>query len=491
MGQSKETESASVQKNTVYNTIKTISSIIYPLITFPYVSRVLGAENVGKVNFSSSYVSYFSLITTLGITSYAIRECSLVKNDKEELEKTSSQIYSINVCMATIAYIVLVLSIILVPKLSGYRTLILIQSLGIIFTVIGTDWLNTAMEDFRFIAIRTASFQILALAFMFIFVRSREHYHAYAITAIIASSGAYIANVFYRNKYCMVRFTTHMEWRKHIRPIVTMVMMILAQHILSNLDITMLGVIKDDTAVGLYTTAAYLINFITLLASAITAVVMPQMSKAFDDGDSDSIGRLFRYTVSFTLVVGLPCFAGLCMMPEEIVTLIGGAEYIPSAGAVRILSFSMLFWLVGNIFGNVILISAKREKQFMRACMAGMILNAITNFFLIPPLGIYGAAITTAVANIVIMVISMIGTPKEIRLHNASKIFIGPMAGTIFVFGICIVSKALIENAIVRLIIAMAISGVVYLVTLIAVKDEFAQSTITPVLKKVFKFVRR
>ena len=168
MGQSKETGSASVQKNTVYNTIKTISSIIYPLITFPYISRVLGAENVGKVNFSSSFVSYFSLITTLGITSYAIRECSLVKNDKKELEKTSSQIYSINVCMAAVAYLVLVLSILLVPKLSGYRTLILIQSLGIILTVIGTDWLNTAMEDFRYITIRTAVFQLIALICMFV-----------------------------------------------------------------------------------------------------------------------------------------------------------------------------------------------------------------------------------------------------------------------------------------------------------------------------------
>lgn len=490
MGQGIENDFPSVQKNTVFNTIRTISSIIYPLITFPYISRVLGAENVGKVNFSSSFVSYFSLITTLGITSYAIRECSLVKDDKKELEKTSSQIYSINICMAVVAYVVLILCTLFVPKLSGYKTLILIQSLGIILTVIGTDWLNTAMEDFRFIAIRTASFQLLALVFMFIFVRSRQHYHAYAITAIIASSGAYLANVFYRNKYCKVRFTPHMEWRKHMRPIITMVMMILAQHILSNLDITMLGLIKDDTAVGLYTTAAYLINFITLLASAITAVVMPQMSKAFDEGDSDKIRSLFRYTISFTLVVGLPCFAGLCMMPEEIVTLIGGAEYVPSAGAVRILSFSMLFWLVGNIFGNVILISAKREKQFMKACMIGMILNAITNCVLIPPLGIHGAAITTAIANIVIMVISMIGMPTEIRLPNVGKIIIGPIVGTVLVFVICIVSKVLINNAIIRLLIAIAVSGIVYLTTLIAVKDEFAQSTIIPVLRKVLKIGR-
>ncbi|PWT26207.1 flippase [Butyrivibrio fibrisolvens] len=487
MGQGIENDSPSVQKNTVFNTIRTISSIIYPLITFPYISRVLGAENVGKVNFSSSFVSYFSLITTLGITSYAIRECSLVKDDKKELEKTSSQIYSINICMAVVAYVVLILCTLFVPKLSGYKTLILIQSLGIILTVIGTDWLNTAMEDFRYITIRTAVFQILALICMFAFVRSREHYKAYAVTAIIASSGAYIANVFYRKKYCHVRFTTHMDWKRHTGPIVTMVTMIMAQHILNNLDITMIGVIKDDTAVGLYTTAAYLINFVTQLANAIIFVIMPQMTKAFDNNDNEQLNSLYRYTVSFMLAVALPCFAGLLVMPEEILTLIGGAEYLPSAGVVRILSFSMLFMLVGSFFGNIILIPAKREKQFMRACMSGMVINAITNCILIPPLGIHGAAITTVAANIVIMVISMIGKPAEIRLSNVGKIITGPILGTIFVFIICIVFKVLIDNAIIRLLIAIAISGIAYLVTLIAVKDEFAQSTIIPAFRKVLK----
>ncbi len=487
MGSNKGTDSASVQKNTVYNTIRTISSIIYPLITFPYVSRVLGAENIGKVNFSSSFVSYFSLITTLGITSYAIRECSLVKGDKKELEKTSSQIYSINICMAVVAYIVLVLCMLLVPKLSGYKTLILIQSLGIILTVIGTDWLNTAMEDFRYITIRTAVFQMLALVFMFIFVRSRENYHAYAVTAIIASSGAYIANVFYRQKYCHVRFTTHMEWRRHMRPIITMVMMILAQHILSNLDITMLGIIKDDTSVGLYTTAAYLINFITQLASAITAVVMPQMSRAFDENDHDRINELYRYTFSFTFVIGLPCFAGLFVMAREIVNLVGGAEYIPAAGAVRILSVSMLFWLMGNILGNVILIPLKREKQFMKACMTGMVINAITNCIMIPALGIYGASITTALANIVIMVISMKGIPSDLKITNIKKILLGPLLGTLTIFIVCIVSKVFISNMIIRLVIAIAISGIAYFGILIALKDEFAVSTINPILAKAFK----
>ena len=124
----------SIKVNAILNVIKTISSIIFPLITFPYISRVLQPENVGKVNFGSSFVSYFSLIASLGITTYAIRECSAVRGDKKKLGEKASQIFSINVCTTTVAYVLLGLSLIFFRKLDSYRALIIIQSTAILFT---------------------------------------------------------------------------------------------------------------------------------------------------------------------------------------------------------------------------------------------------------------------------------------------------------------------------------------------------------------------
>ena len=124
----------SLKINTILNMIKTCSSIIFPLITFPYISRVLMTENVGKVNFGDSYVSYFSLIATLGITTYAIRECAKVRDDKRRLEEVASEIFSINICTTMLAYVLLFSSLFLFRRLDAYRNLIVIQSVVIVFT---------------------------------------------------------------------------------------------------------------------------------------------------------------------------------------------------------------------------------------------------------------------------------------------------------------------------------------------------------------------
>ena len=151
--------SKSIKINTLFNIIKTCSSIIFPLITFPYANRILLPDNIGKVNFAMSFVSYFALLASLGVQTYAIRECASVKNDKRQLSNVSSQIFSINLCMTIISYLLLFITIVTSEKIENYRVLIIIQSTTIIFTTFGADWLNSALEDFKYIAIRTIIFQ--------------------------------------------------------------------------------------------------------------------------------------------------------------------------------------------------------------------------------------------------------------------------------------------------------------------------------------------
>ena len=157
----------SIKKNATYNLVKIIFSIAFPLLTTPYVLRILQPENFGKVNFTLSVISYFSLIATLGVSVYGIRECSAVKNDKSKLDLIASQIFSISVITAIISLILLFLSVFFIPKLTEYCLLFAIESLSIVFVVLGADWLNTSMSDFKYITIRTVVFQILSLIFIF------------------------------------------------------------------------------------------------------------------------------------------------------------------------------------------------------------------------------------------------------------------------------------------------------------------------------------
>ena len=245
----------SIKKNSIYSVVKTSSSILFPLITFPYISRALLTENVGKINFGLSIVSYFSLIASLGITTYAIRECSAARDDKEKLGNTASQIWSINIITTVIAYIALAFTLLVYRKLDNYRTLIVIQSLAIIATTLGADWLNSAMEDFKYITIRTAAFQLASLILMFIFVHRPEDYIKYAVISLVSTAGASICNIWYRRRYCRVRFTKDIELRRHLAPIMYLFVMILAQTIFNSVDSTMLGIFRGDYDVGIYATA--------------------------------------------------------------------------------------------------------------------------------------------------------------------------------------------------------------------------------------------
>lgn len=428
----------SIKVNSILNVIKTISSIIFPLITFPYISRVLKPENVGKVNFGTSFVSYFSLIASLGITTYAIRECSAVRGDKKKLGEKASQIFSINVCTTIFAYLLLGLSLIFFRKLDSYRTLIIIQSTAILFTTWGADWLNTAMEDFKFITIRSIGFQFISSILMFMLVHQPDDYLKYAAVTVLSSCGASITNVLYRRKYCTVRLTKDMHWQEHFKPILLLFVMILAQTIFNSSDITMLGFMKGDFEVGIYSTAHKIEGIIAQVVSSLSWVVMPRMSSYFSEGDYDRINDLLRKVFSILVFVGLPLTTGTIALANEIVMIVGGESYQASALPLIILMLSFSFSLLGGSFlGNMVLLPSKNEKIYMRICCIATAINVVLNLLLIRMWGAIAAAGTTAFCSFLMMLMMVITRDKRIKLDYLGKALFVPTIGSALIFGYC------------------------------------------------------
>ena len=477
----------SVKKNTFSNIIKTLSTIVFPLITFPYSSRVLGAESIGKVNFGSSIVSYFSLIATLGITAYAVRECSKIKSDKEKLSETASEIVSINLCTTLISYLILFVCLLLFPKFHDYRLLIGIQSSTIILGVLGADWLNTTMEDFKYITIRTFAFQLISLILLFTFVHKPEDYLNYALISVLSSSGSNILNIFYRRRYCKVRFTIKMNWKRHFLPIMSLFAMLLSQSILNHLDTTMIGFLKDDTEVGIYTTAVKVINIVTQVTVSITWVLMPKITLAFSQKDYETINNILKYALEFTTVVGIPSIVGLNFMSKEIILTIAGDEYVSSSGCLMVLTISMFFGFISNIYGNLILLASSREKRFTFACILSAVINAVTNLFFIPFLGALGASITTAISSAIIAIIVMVGTEREISFGNLWETIKGPLLGGVLIAVVCFIVKQLINSIMIRLLIGVAVSGLCYCIMLLLTKNKLAISTLKSLKSRFVK----
>ena len=407
-----------IGKNTIYSIIKSCSTVIFPLITFPYISRVLLAENVGKINFGNSVVSYFSLIASLGITTYAVRECSKVKKDKSTLNKLASEIMSINFLTTIVSYVLLIIVLIFAKPLYSYRKLIIIQSTVIVFTTFGADWLNTTMEDFRFITLRTFFFQCLSIILMFIFVKRPSDYLKYACVTVISSSGGNIANIFYRRKYCDTKLTINLNFRKHMPPIILLFAMILAQQIFVNSDTTILGLLRGDYEVGIYSTSVKIYTIINTVITSIAWVVMPQLSYAFSKQDFKKANILLKYVIGFTATLGLPCVAGMGILAPQIIEIIAGSSFLDASISLRILAIAMFFSLAWGIVMNMILLPSGYDKACLFACAVSAIINIVTNLMFIPIYGFVAAAITTAISQIIGFLICLYYIDDRIEIEN-------------------------------------------------------------------------
>lgn len=479
-----------IRLNTILNFIKTFSSIIFPLITFPYITRVLLPSNVGKVNFAVSFVNYFSLIATLGISTYAIRECAAVRERKEKLSNIASQIFSINVITTFISYFLLILTLLLCRNLDNYRTLIIIESTNILFTTLGADWLNAAMEDFKFITIRTLAVQALSFIAMLLFVKNENDYYKYAVISVVAKSGANIINILYRNRYCNTAFVLNIDWKSHMVPILLLFTMSLSQTIFNNADVTMLGIMWNDYEVGIYSTAYRASNIISSVVQSVFFVVMPRLSFYFSIGDYSNINDLLGKLLMLNLGLGLPCFTGVIMLAPDIVQIIGGSEFVVASPVLRILMISFLFSLIGGSFlGNAILLPAKQEKYYMVVCCIAAICNVFLNYILIPPFASVGAAVATAFNGFLIMILLFFKVDKRIHITDSQKIVLAPILGSIAIGIVCCLCSY-ISNFIMRISCSVLCSIIIYGIILIIFRYKLAVNMLGFICSRISKLCR-
>lgn len=473
-----------VGKNTAYNLIKNIFGIIFPLVTFPYISRVLGVENVGKINYGNSIVSYFSLIASLGISTYAIRECAKVKEDHIKLSNEASQIFSINIFSTIIAYAALLVTLLSARKLDPYRGLILIQSVSILFTTLGADWLNTAVEDFRYITLRTVSMQMISLVLMIVFVRNPQDYIKYAVISVAASSGANLLNIFYRRRYCETKFTFHIEWKKHLAPIMLLFSMILSQTIYTSSDMTMLGLMKGDWEVGLYSTSVKIYNMVNTVVASIAYVVMPKLAMYYQKNDYQSINHFLRYALSFIVTLGLPCIIGINVITVPLLYTLAGKNYIGAATSLHILTIALAVSFIGGFFSNIIMLPSGRERYSLQSSVISALVNFLLNLVLIPKWGLNAAAFTTAIAEFFGMLVIKSHVEKDIRIERKWDICKAPLVGSLGIIVVSIIIKQISANNYFITISTIVFGVIIYALTLYLLKNELFMNSFTSFKKR-------
>lgn len=480
-------EKKSMKLNAVLNGIKTFVSILFPIITFPYITRVLGADNIGKINFSNSIVNYFLLIAALGVSSYAIREGAALRKDRQRINEFLRQIFSINLVTMVIAYILLAFTLIVSTKIRSYSTIVLIQSLNVFFTVIGVEWVYSIYEDYLYITVRTILVQVISLILTFVFVRGADDYVTYVWISVLASGGANLINFFYAFKYCRLIPTAHMQIAKHLKPMIILGCNTLAVTIYVNSDITILGFMKDDYCVGIYSNAVKIYTVVKQIINALIIVALPRLSALYGNGEYKEYNRLIEKVLKALTLLLLPVVTGLILLSDETVVLISGPKYAAGAASLRILSIAIAFSILASFFTTAILLPRKKEKYILKATMISALVNIGLNFILIPVFSEKGAAMTTVLAEFLTMTIAMHYSKGDYAVAGVGGTFLKSLCGCLGIGAVCLGLKSLIGNFVVYTVISIVCSVIIYGIIIVVLKEDIVCGILKDLIRKINK----
>lgn len=398
----KKSPRRSLAKNALLSGGQKLISIVFPLITFPYISRVLSVEGIGKISYIESIVSYFVLVSGLGIANYATREGARIRDDQKQLDRFVGEMFTLNLLSTFIAYSALIVTLILLPNLRAYSILFLIESFSIIGTTLGVNWIYAIQEDYLYITIRTITVQFISLVLMFLLIHQPSDYITYASITVFAMVGGNVFNFFHAKKYVRLSFTLHINLRKHLKPILIIFASAIAVSIYVNSDMTLLGWLGSTRSVGLYSRSVKIYTIIKQMIASMVIVALPRLSSQQDKNSHKNFIRTANKILLSLLMLVLPVGIGMVLTAKNIILIIAGEKYLDATFALAVLGVASIFAVLSSFTTYCLLLPLRFEKIQMQATYISAALNIILNLFIIKYFEQNGAAVTTLISEIAV-----------------------------------------------------------------------------------------
>lgn len=475
-------KSVSLKKNFLMNALLTSSNFIFPLITFPYVSRILLADGNGKINFATSIINYFLMLSSLGIPLYGVRSCAVVRDDKRKLSRLVQELFIVNIITTILSLLLLLVSIAVVPKFQDYEGLLLILSCNIWLRTIGMEWLYQALEQYSYITIRSLVFKVIGIVLMFAFVRQHSDYMIYALVTVIGGSGSLVLN-FVRVFSIVDRVPlSECNLKRHIKPILGFFLLSAAWSMYANMDIALLGFLSNDTQTGYYGAAIKIKQMLLACISALGTVMLPRLSNYYGKHKEAEFYALLRKNSSFIMIAGFAITFFCIINAKPIIVLLSGNTYVPAVPAMQIVMIPIILSGVSTMLGNNVLIAQGKERVTTIATLVSFIVIIAIDCFLIPKFGAIGAAIGTAIGTFVVVAIEVIYLKSNISsLFEVSSIYRSLLSGLLASAVMIVVSNfvPLLDRSIfMGLLVNGFVFCIVYAVALMVFREKFILDTL-------------
>lgn len=476
----------SLAKNAGLNMFRTFVNMAFPLITYPYVTRVLGVDNIGKYNFSLSIIGYLALISGFGISSYAVREGARLRESKDKETVFVNQMFTIGLLATFCSYLILIV-LCRLDKIEPYTKMIMIHSVTLIGTAIGVEWLNSIYEDFAYITARTLFFRSLSILFMFLFVRSEDDLYVYAIISALFGMGGYVCNYFHSRKFVRIRLTRNINLKRHFKPLLTFFSSNLTTTVFVNSDQTMLGLMCGDYYVGVYAIAVKVYNVLKNIFTSILFVVIPRVCVLDGQGKEEARNRLSEMTLKAILVLVLPMSIGIFAIADKAVYIVAGAEYIEGTSALRILAVSVFAASLASYVTYIHIVPGGYDKLLLLGSSISAGINVVLNVFMIPLWQHNGAAFTTLVSEFTVFFIEWLYVKPKMNYREILKTVAQTLVSCLLMVAVIFLADKLIRNIIVSVLIEVIVGALAYYAAMLLFRNTIVLFATRKIIGKVKK----
>ena len=485
----------SLKVNFVFNFISQVLTLVLPLITAPYVARVLHEEGIGQFSYALSIITYFTLFANLGFDVYGQRQIARYQDDIDKKSRIFWEIFFARLILTAIATIVLFSILFSVGFGEQYNKLILIASLSVVCAPLDIQFFFRGNEDFRTLAIRTIAVKVLMIACIFIFVKKQEDLWIYALCSIgltVASNIVIWPTVFKKIKRVKLK---SLSLKEHLIPSLVIFLPTLATIIYSVFDKTMIGMFANnpDYENGCYEQAYKLNSTALILVTIISSIMTSRNAHDYEKGDIDSLKAHLNYACSYVWMVGIPLIVGFAVLSGNLSAWFLGEGYNEVPLLMQIMSVRFVVSGLGEIFGSQLFIAIGKEKYCTIATFIAAAINLILNFILIKPLGATGAAIATAACEISVTAILAIFARKLgfVSFRRMTLLSLKNIVAAAVMFVPIFFMQKFLGNGLWQFIVITLVGIIVYALALLILRDKFFITNVknvwSAIINKLFK----
>jgi O-antigen/teichoic acid export membrane protein len=451
-----------LKKNIAFNTLLSISQILFPLVTFPYASRILGPAGMGAVNFADNFITYFLIFSALGIPLYGVREIAKVKNDAIALGRVFSALIFIHLITSVISIIILLVISLSIEKLSANFQLYQIGIAILLGNVFIAEWFFQGIEKFKYIAVRTVLIRLFTILLLFALVHSVADRNTYYALNMVATLLAAATNMYSVSKLVKVSFK-NLELKHHLKPLFIIFSNSIITTIYLVFDTIILGFLTGDVQVGYYAAAMRISKISLAVIGVLSAVLLPRLTVAFQEKNWSEAKSLLNKSINFVVFLSIPIAIGTYCLSEEIIRLFAGQQYLPAVSALQILCFIVVFVGMAQVFAHQILLPLHQERKILYASLFGVVVSLGLNFLLIPIYKQNGAAISSLATEFSVTLLLFYFSLKLFKVKFPFLATLQALLTSALFFLIKMLVLKISTLPIVVVMITVPVSGLVYL----------------------------